>query len=155
MIKIKKLLREIKDMSFKSWFGNSKVVDKNDKPLVVYHGSQEDIGEFHDGMTFFTDDYYNADGYAGGEFVYDVYLSIQKPLIIDAEDKKWDDLNLPEGMTTVEIAGKIDKSKYDGVIFYNIKDSWIDDEDFQDAGTIYVVFSAKQIRQYQSDADDE
>lgn len=145
------ILQEIKQTPFKEWFGSSKVVDGNGKPLVVYHGSQNKIGKFHDGMTFFTDDYYNADGYAGGEYVYDVYLSIQKPLIIDAEDKKWNELELPEGMTTVEIAGKIDKSKYDGVIFYNIKDSWIDDVDYQDAGTIYVVFSAKQIRKYKAE----
>ena len=149
-MKLMAILNESRKESFKKWFGNSKVVDERGNPKVVYHGSQEEIGEFHDGMIFFTDDYYTADGYAGGENVYDVYLSIQKPFIIDAEDKKWDRLDMPDGMTTVEIAGKIDHSKYDGVIFYNIKDSWIDDEDYQDAQTVYVVFSAKQIRQYQS-----
>ncbi len=149
-MKLKNILNEIKKTDFKSWFGNSKVVDSAGKPLVVYHGSRNKIGKFHDGMTFFTDDYYNADGYAGGEYVYDVYLSIQKPLIIDAEDKKWNELDLPDGMSTVDIASKVDKSKYDGVIFYNIKDSWIDDEDYQDAGTIYVVFTSKQIRRYKS-----
>lgn len=29
---------------FKSWFGKSKVVDKNGKPLIVYHGSPKFIG---------------------------------------------------------------------------------------------------------------
>ncbi len=149
-MKLLAILQEVKKSTFTSWFGNSKVVDDHGKPLVVYHGSHEKIGKFHDGMTFFTDDYMNADGYAGGEYVYDVYLSIQNPLIIDALDKKWNELDLPEGMSTVDIAGRVDQSKYDGVIFYNVKDSWIDDVDFQDAGTIYVVFSAKQIRQYQS-----
>jgi hypothetical protein len=33
--------------AFKSWFGNSKVVDENGKPLVVYHGTQNDIATFN------------------------------------------------------------------------------------------------------------
>lgn len=33
-------------MSLESWFGNSKVVDKNGKPLVVYHGSPEKFDTF-------------------------------------------------------------------------------------------------------------
>ena len=51
-MKLKNILNEIKKNDFKSWFGNSKVVDKNGKPLVVYHGSQNKIGKFHDGMIF-------------------------------------------------------------------------------------------------------
>lgn len=153
-MKLLMMLKEAQEASFKSWFGNSKVVDANGDPLVVYHGSRVDIGEFHDGMIFFTDDYYTADGYAGGEYVYDVYLSIQNPFIVDADDKKWDNLGTSGDITTVEIAGKVDKNKYDGVIFYNIKDSWIDDVDYQDSGTVYVVFSAKQIRQYQVDTSE-
>jgi hypothetical protein len=31
---------------FKNWFGDSKVVDKDGKPLVVYHGTTHDIKEF-------------------------------------------------------------------------------------------------------------
>lgn len=31
---------------FKKWFGNSKVVDENGKPLVVYHGSEENFNIF-------------------------------------------------------------------------------------------------------------
>ena len=33
--------------AFKKWFGNSKVVDADGNPLVVYHGTQSDIYEFH------------------------------------------------------------------------------------------------------------
>ena len=32
--------------NFKKWFGNSKVVDSQGKPLVVYHGSPVDFNEF-------------------------------------------------------------------------------------------------------------
>lgn len=31
---------------FKKWFGNSKVVDENGKPLIVYHGSEENFDTF-------------------------------------------------------------------------------------------------------------
>jgi hypothetical protein len=31
---------------FKEWFGNSKVVDKNGKPMIVYHGSGGRVDEF-------------------------------------------------------------------------------------------------------------
>ena len=63
--------------NFKKWFGNSKVV-YNGKPLPVYHGSTTEIEEFEDFTTFFTDDYMNADGYAGGEYVYEVYISKER-----------------------------------------------------------------------------
>ena len=32
--------------NFKKWFGDSKVVDENGNPLVVYHGTDEDFDEF-------------------------------------------------------------------------------------------------------------
>lgn len=34
--------------AFKEWFGDSKVVDENGKPLVVYHGTLNDFNEFAD-----------------------------------------------------------------------------------------------------------
>ena len=136
--------------NFKKWFGNSKVVDKRGNPLVVYHGSQSDFEEF-DGQSYFTDDYMNADGYAGGEYVYGVYLSVKKPLIVDCQDKKWDDIETPYGTTTQSVAGNVDRSKYDGIIFINVKDSWIDDVDYQDASTVYVTFKPTQIKSTEND----
>ena len=136
--------------NFKKWFGNSKVV-YNGKPLPVYRGSTTEIEEFEDFTTFFTDDYMNADGYAGGEYVYEVYISIKRPLIIDCQDKKWDKIESVYGTSTRDIAGKVDRNKYDGVIFINVKDSWIDDEDYQDASTIYVTFKANQIKSVDND----
>ena len=136
--------------NFWKWFGNSKVVDTNGKPLVVYHGSQSEFSEF-DGVSFFTDDYMNADGYAGGEYVYEVYLTIKNPLIIDAKGKKWDDIETPYGTTTQGVIGNVDRNKYDGVIFNNIKDSWIDDVDYQDPSTVYVTFLPNQIKSIEND----
>jgi len=82
---------------FKRWFGNSKVVDKNGDPLVVYHGTYKDISEFKlgekanrtgnpDGF-YFTPDAQEASGYADrGDGADDgnvmpVYLKIENPFL--------------------------------------------------------------------------
>jgi hypothetical protein len=76
---------------FKRWFGDSKVVDADGKPLVVYHGSPvADITEFRGGKTaygiFFSDSEYSAAYYnpqanqrkvKAGD-VYEVYLKANK-----------------------------------------------------------------------------
>jgi hypothetical protein len=71
--------------------------------------------------------------------------NIQNPLIIDAKGKKWDDLEDPF-FSTQHVVGTLDRNKYDGVIFNNIKDSWIDDVDYQDPSTVYVTFKPEQIK---------
>jgi hypothetical protein len=140
-------------INFEKWFGNSKVT-YNKKPLIVYHGSsaEEEFKEF-DGDIFFTEDYFNAAGYAGGEgIVYDVYISIKNPLIIDAKNKKWDDIETKNGINTTQgIVGLVNRNIYDGVIFINIKDNWIDDVDYQNAATIYVTFNPNQIKSVDND----
>lgn len=40
-----------REANFKRWFGDSKVVDENGKPLVVYHGTADDIESFKLGKT--------------------------------------------------------------------------------------------------------
>ena len=95
---------------FKRWFGESKVVDGNGDPLVVYHGTTEgDIDEFDvqkitDGNEYISGFYFSSDPKEASKYaekkydaspwgqkktfsdssaVYPVYLSIQKPLPID------------------------------------------------------------------------
>ena len=83
--------------------------------------------------------------------VYDVYLSIQTPLIVDCKDEKWDELETPYGTSTIEVVSNADRSKYDGIIFLNVKDAWYDDADYQDGQTIYVTFSSNQIKSVDND----
>jgi hypothetical protein len=79
--------------AFKKWFGDSKVVDENGEPMVVYHGTKafdeysESEGEAFSQFTgipnWFAEEPYTASGYAGAEgSVYPAYLSIKKPLTI-------------------------------------------------------------------------
>lgn len=112
---------------------------KAQKP--VYHGSQTPIKKFSSKQgTFFTDDEMNADGYGSGENVYEGYVNFKNPLVIDAQGRMWNDLKTPYGASTREVVANVDSKTYDGVIFKNIKDSWIDDADVQDPSTIYYAF---------------
>jgi hypothetical protein len=77
---------------FRSWFGRSKVVDAQGKPLVVYHGTGADItifrasrqGWYGKGM-YFTDDATLAEEYSlnadEGQNIMPVYLRMERPYI--------------------------------------------------------------------------
>lgn len=80
--------------AFRNWFGDSKVVDENGEPLVVYHASQEPItsfdrsrigekhgqaGDYGGGFYFSADPQY-TDRF--GEVKTPVYLSMQNPFVI-------------------------------------------------------------------------
>ena len=123
----------------------SKVVNRNGTPLEVYHGTTAQFWAFNGGA-YFTDDYMNADGYASGERIVEAYLSMKNPLIIDCKGAKWDDLDAEYGSSTQEIVGKADNGKFDGVIFENINDSWIDDAEYGDISTVYYPFKNTQIK---------
>lgn len=143
-------LMEQDDRRFDRWFSGSKIVDRDGQPLEVYHGSRDEFDHF-EGDTYFTDDWNNADGYASGEHVYEVYLCIKRPLVVDCGGRKWDDLDTPYGRSTQEIVSRVDRSKYDGVVMKNVKDSWIDDEEYQDPGTVYVTFKPTQVKSVHND----
>jgi hypothetical protein len=90
--------------AFKKWFGDSKVVDEQGKPLVVYHGTLkpgftefnpstigDTFGADERGFFFISDpkiastyaetNSYGASREGGG--VYPAYISLKKPLILD------------------------------------------------------------------------
>jgi hypothetical protein len=111
---------------------------------TVYHGSGTPLKQFNNKQgTFFTDNMMNAEGYAGGENVYEGHLNLKNPLVIDAKGRFHSDLKTPYGKTTTEIVSNVDSKKYDGVIFKNIKDSWIDDAEVDTPSTIYFAFKPK------------
>jgi hypothetical protein len=67
--------KQTESPEFKSWFGDSKVVDSEGNPLVVYHGTDHVMNEFYGG--FFTDNPKTADEF--GSAIYPVYLRIENP----------------------------------------------------------------------------
>lgn len=70
---------------FKAWFGDSKVVDENGDPLVVYHGTVQNFEDIFDpeigdlGSHFGSPAQANEFSEEGGR-IYPVFLSIKNPL---------------------------------------------------------------------------
>lgn len=110
---------------FKAWFGGSKVVDTDGKPLVVYHGSDTNITEFdpnktQDGNLWFSSDRNKIEsgeaGAAGTSNIIPVYLRADKLAGWDEYERLTIDQIIAEG--------------YDGI--------QLDDD--------YIVFSPEQIK---------
>ena len=122
---------------FKRWFDNSKVVDKDGKPLVVYHGTRDSFDIFQlqgnpkfgralgDGF-YFTDSYDKAFQYANGRFskgvdrggiIKEVYLSIQNPFYITNENKTNYKKDLKSRINNGECDGIIDTTTGTYVVF--------------------------------------
>ena len=121
--------RQTETPEFKRWFGDSKVVDAQGKPLVVYHGTRPggDINVFEsrgptDGV-YFTPDTKYAQSFTENVFedttergaIYPVYLNIQNPYIVRTEfgTEKADDF-LYRGLNRIELK----KQGFDGAMLY-------------------------------------
>ena len=155
------------------WFGNSKVVDKNGNPLIVYHGSNVKFDTFRTGenqYVYFTTDINLADKYAthrakktnSEKTIYEVYLKIEKPLIVDANFESWDYIStkgiensenaikdlLKRGVdriTTNTIPKIAIKYGFDGVIIKNVHDGVGYGKDVK-LSNVYVVLKSNQIK---------
>lgn len=159
---IRKYINESKiNKIFDEWFGESKVVDKNDNPLMVYHGgakfNQFRIPETDDKGVYFTDNYYFA-----------LYFAIQHELV-ERDERNDDYKDIPDEMlnsgdwdekylkySEVKKAYlKIEKPKiFESIVagaiprHYNIKFDGIIAKttgDFGYSGGQYVVFDNEQI----------
>ena len=125
---------------FKAWFGDSKVVDENGKPLVVYHGTPTDFSAFNIDSPrnmmadrtaqgfYFTRDPEDAERYgvirhrpnAGGQIM-PVYLSVQNPLILSRDTTqpaiaKDMDMEHP-ALVSAEQRRKLEAAGYDGIVY--------------------------------------
>lgn len=112
-----------KTPEFKRWFGNSKVVDAEGKPLVVYHGTEaarvaENMGAEEEGVgidrfygqSYFTANPREAESYAlSGQQIYPVYLSIKRPY----ETTDYDEF----AEAYAGLADDLEKRGFDGVIY--------------------------------------
>jgi len=145
---------------FAQWFGDSKVIDEEGNPKVIYHGTAaSEFDAFEPGRTgastdsgffgvgvYLTDKPSTADWYAmhGGTAsrVYPVYASIQKPLILDNDDaipKRQaivSALGLRGDESSWDITDKLESLGYDGVIYRMPKSG----------ATEYVVLKGTQLK---------
>ena len=152
--------------AFKAWFGDSKVVDADGKPLVVYHGSPK-VGftEFDVGNVgaFFSSRFDVAASYAGrynevevdgdklaaddGQGVYDAFLAINNPKVVDWGGKDWG--VGPDGLKLDDVANRAKREGYDGLIVNNVEDTgWVAPGLVDGSGnsTVYVAFEPTQIK---------
>jgi len=129
--------------AFKSWFGDSKVVDENGEPRIMYHGTSRDFSVFDrlksterrrvsmDTVgSWFSSEPFKAEQYAGGEGqnIMPVYLSIKNPKLYrsfdeflrdmhEAEGRKLEEQN-PRGIGSAEgLRAKLKAEGYDGIQF--------------------------------------
>ena len=162
----------VRTPNFKNWFGDwendpqnaSKVVDENGEPLVVYHGTNEyevkktwnDKTRTYDNEykkftifksklgNFFNSSIDNAGGY--GLEVYKTFLNIKNPLVIDAKNAHFSEVEF-EGETkgTYDWVKEAKSKGFDGVIFNNIRDG-IDYGAISVSTNDYVAFNSNQIK---------
>lgn len=117
--------------AFKAWFGDSKVVDADGKPLVVYHGTAANFEAFKPG-SYFTASQKQAAQYArnqaeggGSARLIPAYLSLRNPKIVSDDYIEW------AGMEADERA-KLQAQGFDGMM--------------NDAKTEIVAFRPEQIK---------
>jgi len=143
--------------AFKNWFGESKVVDADGKPLTVYHGTSKDVDfnsfKGNKNGIWFTPDTESASSYAmqndsmgfkqgygykmeptnRASRVIPAYVSIENPAIFDVWPNQIRDATnykkaLGDYFTQLKAQG------HDGVIFGSGKD------------TVYVAFNPEQVK---------
>ena len=107
------------DLGIIAGFGDSKVVDSDGRPMVVYHGTRHSFDEFkrdgrrgNDRLHYFSADPAVASEYAGDvrygkPNVMPVYVSLQKPFKFDAAGEQWG--SLPMDIFPPEIAQHFDE----------------------------------------------
>ncbi len=131
--------------AFWEWFRGSMVRDTAGRPLVVYHGSMSDFTDFDQfdaercdarsgngvpcGTYFFSSDpdiaatYIESDGH-----ITPVYLSLRRPLIIDAHGDNWSSIAAERhlGRTLYSCAGENDIRSTNEIAHFarHVEDDW-------------------------------
>lgn len=167
---------------FKTWFGNSKVLDADGEPMVVYHATSADIRAFkvsgqdlmkssgaaiwvtpHAHYQAAMHNIKNRNGFKDGVNVMPLYAKIEKPLVIDDKvSLDWarevfagGSKEFPHLMLPQWVDEVTKDGEYDGIIFKGVELGWGENSDE------IVVFSPKQLKsaignngKYSIDADE-
>lgn len=143
--------------NFWRWFGDSKAVDAQGRPIVVYHGSPDIRGIIKGGFSpsmlrgnvyFFSDSYKVANTYADPRRAFDfqnaedhvipLYIAIKTPTIIDAKGAKWRE--------TERHIEEAKASGSDGIIILNSRDEYNNTGNGGELSTVYATFSPSQAK---------
>ena len=138
---------------FKRWFGDSKVVDSDGNPMVVYHGTDAEFNEFdfgkigsnyneskgtsnnpEDGGFFFTTRRSSADNFAGDDEsksrIIESYLNFKNPYV-ETVDDYWDAAHKLDNSLNFK---ELRRNGFDGAIIKSPN------------GSLLVAFSPTQIK---------
>ena len=129
--------------AFYKWFGNSKIVNPDGTPKIVYHSTNSKFKKFNLKKLGFASEYPTADfgfyfsdsGLGYGKIKMPCYIKMENPYYIEVEEVCDFDYNYKN----------IDKNEfngYDGLIIHSKKDSYYKRTDVYD----YCVFSPNQIK---------
>lgn len=142
---------QTKSEAFKKWFGDSKVVDENGEPMVVYHGTgssfssfdPETIGnnfyESEGGGFFFAQKRRSASNYAelnsgDSKNVMPVYLQLQNPLTVSVDSDYVSPADYYD-INSATIANNARKAGHDSIIINGTNND-----------NLYVAFNPNQIK---------
>lgn len=155
------ITRVIDTEEFKKRFEGSQVVDVDNKPLVIYHGTGKDFTAFAvptEGKTaqtgvFFSDNPAVAATYATGaegNKIIPSYAIIKNPYKVDAQGKHWSALKEITGFdTTDQLARWARNEGYDGLVVSNLVDRGpagrYSTPEANVPSTMYSVFDPAQI----------
>jgi len=162
---------KINSPAFKRWFGDSKVVDENGKPLVVYHSttSVKDFDAFKRLSHFGTreqalkridDIREDIDPNVAPERVFPVYISMKNPIRIDDSGKQHE---VEDYVTELENLGILTKFEADDILQQEREpirkatliryakeagyDGFVYNNVFEsDGGDSYVIFNSSQVK---------
>lgn len=102
-------------------FGDSKAVDGEGRPLVVFHGTGADFNEFRSGQgifgrgMYFAKDIHRANDY--GNNIYEVYLTLRNPYeVLDINSLEDDYKDADGNVDTTSLIEDLKSSGYDGII---------------------------------------
>lgn len=135
--------------NFYKWFGDSKVVDEQGRPLVVYHGTNAEFDTFEIESYYkgFSDDprmlrtmhFFSTNEKVGKGFganLHKTYLKIENPSMFDESGGKWNAIKEATWLRDTPLDS-------DGIIVKNIREGSLGDAQLADD---YIVFKSTQIK---------
>lgn len=108
--------------AFKKWFEDSKVVDANGKPMIMYHGTSSDFAKFDNDVDtkgsmgnsvgfYFSASIEAANDYGSEGQVMPVYLRIKNPLRIDSRMVNHDAIGDMIGLNLSKVYGAPERAE--------------------------------------------
>lgn len=147
-MRLRTLIEHIDD--FRSWFGSSKIVDAQGKPVLLYHGTthmDEIVRDgFKPGWTHLSDSKPVADSYqqwkrGSTPGTLAVYAKVENPAYYDAKGQKYTDI----GHRIFRATYDAERAGHDGMIIKNIRDHYDSGVPTRPHMTV-IVFRPDQIR---------